>query len=80
MAIEQPSYSFTTLTLPGIAAVPRPEDINNRGDVVGSYNDASGEHGFLLQVDRSPPCMRPPASATQLRAASMMRVTSSAPI
>jgi uncharacterized membrane protein len=49
MAIDQSAYSFTTVTLPGVAVVPQLADINNRGDIVGHYDDPSGEHGFLLR-------------------------------
>lgn len=34
--------TFTMVELPGL-----PSDINNRGEVVGTYTDASGTHGYL---------------------------------
>jgi len=41
------SFTFTTLDVPG-AAFTEPVDINNRGQIIGSFDDASGRHGFLL--------------------------------
>jgi probable HAF family extracellular repeat protein len=44
-----PSYTFTTINAPGV--VPEdvvPDAINDRGEVVGTYDDSGGtEHGFL---------------------------------
>jgi probable HAF family extracellular repeat protein len=47
--IDLGSGSFTELTYPG-ATGTAPQGINNSGQVVGSWTDASGlEHGFLWQ-------------------------------
>src|SRR5258708_30575792 len=45
------SYSFTTVDVPG-ATNTNATGINNRGQIVGFYNDASGDHGFVLSSDR----------------------------
>jgi len=43
-------YTFTTIDMPG-AASTYAFGINNAGQIVGSYDDAAGAHGFLLDVD-----------------------------
>ncbi|GAA0602465.1 hypothetical protein GCM10009416_45380 [Craurococcus roseus] len=63
MATEEPPYGFSTVTLPGIAAVPQLSDINNKGDIVGFY-DANGEHGFLLREGQVTTLDVPGASST----------------
>jgi len=45
------SYSFTTVDVPG-ATNTNATGINNRGQIVGFYHDASGDHGFVLSSDR----------------------------
>jgi probable HAF family extracellular repeat protein len=49
-AMAQPSYSFTTLDVPGpFFFSPSAQGINDSGQIVGSYQDAAGnEHGLLL--------------------------------
>jgi hypothetical protein len=37
---------FSNLDVPG-AAYTNPEDINNRGQIVGSYSDGTHNHGFI---------------------------------
>jgi hypothetical protein len=44
-AIAQPSYSFTTLDVPGSSATYA-QGTNDVGQIVGDY-DAGGRHGFL---------------------------------
>ena len=41
------SYDFTAFDVPG-ASSTRVSGINNRGDIVGQYQDQSGSHGFLF--------------------------------
>ena len=40
------TYSFTSFDYPN-ANITRPEDINNSGHIVGTYEDATGTQGFL---------------------------------
>jgi probable HAF family extracellular repeat protein len=49
-AMAQPSYSFTTLDVPGpFFFSPSASGINASGQIVGQYQDAAGNyHGFLL--------------------------------
>jgi hypothetical protein len=49
-AMAQPSYSFTTLDLPG-STHTFATGINASGQIVGAYGDAAGQHGF----PRGPP-------------------------
>jgi hypothetical protein len=47
-ATGQPTYSFTTLDVPGASyANTTVNGINASGQIVGSYDDAGGRHGFL---------------------------------
>jgi probable HAF family extracellular repeat protein len=47
-AKAQPTYSFTTIDVPG-ALYTYPTGINDSGQIVGFYRDASSTlHGFLL--------------------------------
>src|SRR5512134_3310441 len=39
--------TFTTIDVPG-AGFTFPYGINSQGEIVGFYDDANGEHGFLL--------------------------------
>jgi hypothetical protein len=55
-AKAQPTYSFTTLDVPG-ASNTYPQGINNSGQIVGSYSDGAGQHGFLAT-----PCPNCPPS------------------
>ncbi|HYZ31683.1 MAG TPA: hypothetical protein VE684_05295 [Crenalkalicoccus sp.] len=50
MFTEEPSYTFTTIDVPGATSEPQLWGINDRGDIVGSYfgGGSLGEHGFLL--------------------------------
>jgi hypothetical protein len=41
-------YTFTTLDFPGAVVNTYLEGINNFGTIVGTYNDATGSHGFLF--------------------------------
>ena len=41
-------YSFFKLQFPG-AEQTIPYGINNRGEIVGTYNDSTGQHGFVLE-------------------------------
>jgi len=42
-------YVLTTIEVPG-ATITQAYGINAGGDIVGSYNDAAGSHGFLLSA------------------------------
>ena len=44
--MEQPQ-KFATIDVPGSTST-QALGINGRGEIVGRYDDASGEHGFLL--------------------------------
>jgi hypothetical protein len=47
-ARAQPSYSFTLLDVPGSSKASAVAlGINASGQIVGSYNDGAGQHGFL---------------------------------
>lgn len=46
--VVQPNYVYRDIELPGFGLVT-PSGINNLGQVVGTLNDATGRHGFLLQ-------------------------------
>ena len=43
-----PIYTYTTLDDPNVANSTRAFGINDMGQIVGTYNDDSGIHGFLL--------------------------------
>src|SRR5262252_6369492 len=45
-------YSFTTIDVPG-AFDNGAYGINDSGQIVGSFDDATGTHGFFLDVDGS---------------------------
>jgi probable HAF family extracellular repeat protein len=48
-ATAQPSYTFSTLDVPGSSyASTFAQGINDSGQIVGWYVDAGGRHGFLL--------------------------------
>jgi probable HAF family extracellular repeat protein len=48
-AKAQPSYSFTTIDVPGSSSsVTVASGINSSGKIVGSYTAGDGHHGFLL--------------------------------
>src|SRR5438477_7728797 len=49
-AMGQPTYRFTTLDVPG-SSFPSGtmNGLNDSGQIVGSYLDANGTHGFLLE-------------------------------
>jgi uncharacterized membrane protein len=48
LAAQTPSWTFTTVDFPGFASVTSPLAINNRGDIVGYYDDSAGAiHGYL---------------------------------
>jgi hypothetical protein len=40
-------YSFTTIDVPGATGGTSANGINNSGQIVGSFSDASGSHGFI---------------------------------
>jgi probable HAF family extracellular repeat protein len=42
-----PVYTYTTIDDPLATKGTTAEDINNAGQIVGSYDNASGQHGFL---------------------------------
>ena len=42
------AFSFKTIDVPGAAATS-PSGINARGDIVGSYVDGTGSHGYVLR-------------------------------
>ena len=46
-AAEPEHWTFTTIDFPGGTSTAA-LDINAAGEIVGSYNDANGTHGFLL--------------------------------
>jgi probable HAF family extracellular repeat protein len=46
VAAQDASYTFTTIDVPG-AVVTAAFGINNRGQIVGVFGDATGGHGFL---------------------------------
>jgi probable HAF family extracellular repeat protein len=51
-AKAQPSYSFTTIHVPGASSFPSQivaTGINASGQIVGSYQDATGFHDFLYK-------------------------------
>jgi hypothetical protein len=45
-AMAQPRYSFTTLDVPG-STFTEAWGINDSGQIVGSYEEIGGWHGFL---------------------------------
>jgi hypothetical protein len=45
-AKAQPTYSFTTLDVPGSIDTSA-NGINASGQIMGVYTDAAGQHGFL---------------------------------
>ena len=45
-------YSFTTIDVPGASSTGA-NAINDSGQIVGSFDDATGAHGFFLDVDGS---------------------------
>ena len=42
------AQQFITVSYPGATTGTYPNAINNRGEIIGSYADASGNHGFTL--------------------------------
>jgi hypothetical protein len=46
-ALANPIYSFTTIDVPGANGITAASGINNSGQIVGYFQDATGEHGFL---------------------------------
>jgi len=58
-----PMYSFTTIDNPAGAGTTNPRDINNAGQIVGSYRDNTGNHGFLFQNGVFTPIDDPLAAA-----------------
>ena len=47
----QTSFVFTTIEAPGTFGNTYASGINNAGQVVGWFHDATGDHGFLRSVD-----------------------------
>jgi probable HAF family extracellular repeat protein len=45
--VSMPVYTYTTIDDPSATKGTTANDINNEGQIVGSYNNASGQHGFL---------------------------------
>ena len=56
-AFADPIYSFTTIDVPGQST--RAWGINDSGQIVGYFDDTTGEHGFLAT-----PVPEPPSSLT----------------
>jgi probable HAF family extracellular repeat protein len=46
VAVQDDSYTFSPLNVPG-ATITVASGINNRGQIVGWFLDATGTHGFL---------------------------------
>jgi probable HAF family extracellular repeat protein len=46
LAAHAASYTFTTFDVPGVMGTAA-SGINNRGQIVGEFDDATGQHGFL---------------------------------
>ena len=57
------SFTFTTIDVPG-ASETLPIGINSRGQIVGTYRDSTGVHGFLYDGGVFTPIDVPGASAT----------------
>jgi probable HAF family extracellular repeat protein len=51
-AAEAPSYTFTTLDVPGASSTAA-RGINDLGQIVGFFSDSAGTHGFFLDADGS---------------------------
>ena len=51
-AFANPSYSFTTIDVPG-AVDTGPSGINDSGQIVGGFDDGRVGHGFLLDTSGS---------------------------
>ena len=65
-AMAQPSYTFSTLEVPGSSKASAVAlGINASGQIVGSYGDAAGKyHGFLLDQGSYTTLDVPGSSAT----------------
>jgi probable HAF family extracellular repeat protein len=57
------SVSYTTLDVSG-ATLTNAYGINNSGQIVGSFNDSSGSHGFLKNGSTYTPFDYPGATST----------------
>lgn len=60
------SYSFSTIEIPGAIAVIA-NGINAAGDIVGTYRNATGVHGFLLRGGDVTTLDFPGAASTEAR-------------
>ena len=69
-----PVYSYTTIDDPLATSGTIAQGINEAGQIVGYYIDASGQHGFLATAMPNPP---PPAGTT---ADMVLRASNTAPI
>jgi hypothetical protein len=49
-AFANPSYSFTTIDVPGASFFTSALGINSSGQIVGGFGDATGTHGYFLDV------------------------------
>lgn len=60
------TFSFTTIDAPGAVATFA-QGINAKGDIVGSFRDANGVHGFLLRNGAFTTIDYPGAAVTEAR-------------
>ncbi len=61
-ALAETIYSVTSVDVPG-ASSTYPFGLNNRGDIVGSFNDATGSHAFF-ETGGKFTTINPPGSGT----------------
>ena len=50
VAAQDASYTFTTIDMPGVLHTGA-YGINEKGQIVGAFQDATGGHGFLATPD-----------------------------
>jgi len=71
LAAQQVSFSYATFSFPGASATTA-FGINSRGDIVGTYRDASGKtHGFVRRDEMFTSIDYPEAVLTQARGISL---------
>jgi uncharacterized membrane protein len=71
-----PVYTYTTLDDPSATNFTQAFGINSAGQIVGSYGNASGTHGFLLSGGTYTTIDDPLATAGPLHTASTPRARS----
>lgn len=66
LVLAEPSFTYTSVDVQGASSTTA-SGINARGDIVGSYVDTSGQHGYLLSDQGVTSIDYPGAVATQAR-------------